>query len=87
VLDIGLPKLNGIEAARQILLVSPNSKLLFLTGNDFPQIVREAFEVGASGYVVKADAKGELFTAVQAVLVGKQYVSKRLAARGFPEKP
>jgi len=87
VLDIGLPSLNGIEAARQILAVSPNSKLLFLTGNDFPQIVREAFELGASAYVIKADAKYELLMAVQAVLLGKQYVSKRLAARGFLEKP
>jgi|SRR5580704_1803940 DNA-binding NarL/FixJ family response regulator len=83
VLDIGLPKLNGIEAARQIRLVSPNSKILFFTGNDYPQIVREALEAGTGGYVIKVDGAGELLAAVEAVLLGKQYVSKRLAGRGF----
>jgi DNA-binding NarL/FixJ family response regulator len=83
VLDIGLPKLNGIEAARQIRLVSPDSKILFFTGNDYPQIVREALEVGTGGYVIKVDGAGELLAAVEAVLSGKQYVSKRLADRGF----
>jgi DNA-binding NarL/FixJ family response regulator len=83
VLDIGLPKLNGIEAARQIRLVSPDSKILFFTGNDFPQIVREALEAGTGGYVVKVDGASELLAAVEAVLLGKRYVSKRLAGRGF----
>jgi DNA-binding NarL/FixJ family response regulator len=76
VLDIGLPKLNGIEAARQIRSVSLDSKILFLTGNDYPQIVREALDAGAHGYVVKRDASGELLGAVKAVLLGKQYVSQ-----------
>jgi DNA-binding NarL/FixJ family response regulator len=83
VLDIGLPKLNGIEAARQIRLVSPDSKILFFTGNDYPQIVREALEAGTGGYVIKVDGASELLAAVEAVLLGKQYVSKRLAGRGF----
>jgi len=81
VLDVGLPKLNGIEAARKIRAVSPDSKILFLTGNDYPQIVSEAFEVGANGYVIKRDAATELWTAVEAVLLGKPYVSKSLARR------
>jgi two-component system nitrate/nitrite response regulator NarL len=83
VLDIGLPKLNGIEAARQIRLVSPDSKILFFTGNDYPEIVREALEAGTGGYVIKVDGAGELMAAVEAVLQGKRYVSKRLANRGF----
>jgi two-component system nitrate/nitrite response regulator NarL len=57
VLDIGLPKLNGIEAARQIRLVSPDSKLLFLTGNDDPEVAREALGAGATGYVSESDGR------------------------------
>ncbi len=83
VLDIGLPKLNGIEAARQIRAVSPESKILFLTGNDDPQVAREALDTGATGYVAKSDAAVELLSAVEAVLLGKQYISKRLAGRGL----
>ena len=83
VLDIGLPKLNGIEAARQIRLVSPDSKLMFLTGNNDPEVAREALGTGATGYVSKLDAAVELLNAVEAVLLGKQFVSTTLA--GAPE--
>lgn len=83
VLDIGLPKLNGIEVARKIRAVSPESKILFLTGNDYPQIASEAFGAGADGYVIKLDAADELLAAVEAVLVGRHYVSKRLARHGL----
>jgi DNA-binding NarL/FixJ family response regulator len=79
VLDLALPKLNGIEVARKICTVSPDSKILFLTGNNYPQIVREAFGAGADGYVIKQDAADELMAAVEAVLLGKRYISKRLA--------
>jgi DNA-binding NarL/FixJ family response regulator len=83
VLDIGLPQMNGIDAARQIRLVSPDSKILFLTGNDDPEVAREALGTGATGYVAKSDAAVELLNAVEAVLLGKPYVSKRLAGRGL----
>jgi DNA-binding NarL/FixJ family response regulator len=83
VLDIGLPNLNGIEAALQIRAVSPESKILFLTGNDDPQVARAALDTGATGYVAKSDAAVELLSAVEAVLLGKRYVSKRLACRGL----
>lgn len=85
VLDIGLPKLNGIEAARQIRAVSPESKILFLTGNDDPKVAREALDTGATGYVAKSDAAVELLSAVEAVLLGKQYISKRLVGHGLTE--
>ncbi len=85
VLDIGLPKLNGIEAARQIRSVSPDSKILFFTGNDYPQIVREALEAGADGYVSKRDVAADLLAGIEAVLRGKQYVSKRLGVVGSTE--
>jgi DNA-binding NarL/FixJ family response regulator len=86
VLDIGLPVLNGIEAARRIRSVSPDSKILFLTCNNCPDIAREAFDAGGVGYVVKHDAAGELLAAVEAVLHGRRYVSKHLAGHGLIEE-
>jgi DNA-binding NarL/FixJ family response regulator len=77
-LDIGLPKVNGIEAARLIRKVAPKSKILFLTENNSADIAAEALGTGANGYVVKRDAGSELLNAVEAVLRGKQFVSARL---------
>ena len=77
-LDIGLPKLNGIEAARQIRDVAPNSTILFLTENYSPDVAKEALRTGASAYVVKSDAGRELLPAVEDVLQGRQFVSDRL---------
>ena len=77
-LDIGLPKLNGIEAARRIRQLSPGSKIVFLSLNNDRDIVRAALSTGALGYVCKTDARSELLTAVDAVLRGKQYVSSSL---------
>jgi DNA-binding NarL/FixJ family response regulator len=78
VLDIGLPKLNGIEAALRIRQVSPNSKILFLSLHNSPDVVQAALSTGARGYVCKTDAQSELLPAVDAVLRGKQFVSSRL---------
>jgi CheY-like chemotaxis protein len=74
-LDIGLPSLNGLEAARQIRKVSPGSKILFVSENRSKDIVEEALSVGAGGYVLKSDAASELLPAIDAVLSGKQLVS------------
>jgi DNA-binding NarL/FixJ family response regulator len=78
-LDSDLPKLSGIEAARQIRKTSPNSKILFLGQDLDPAVVQEAFSLGARGYVVKSDASRELLSAVKVVILGKQYVSRALA--------
>ena len=78
-LDIGLPTLNGVEAARRIHGVSPGSKILFLSENRSPDIVEAALSNGAGGYVLKSDAAGELLPGVQAVLEGKRFVSASLA--------
>ena len=80
-LDIGLPTLNGIAAARQIRKVAPSSEILFLSGCDDLNIVRQALAAGATGYVVKSDAGGELISAVEAVFQGKRFVSRRLEGR------
>lgn len=76
-LDLSLPKLNGMEAARQIRIVSPGSKLIFLTQNTSPELIRAAFRIGATGYLLKSDV-GELPSAIEAVLKGEQFMSYRL---------
>ena len=77
-LDIGLPKLNGIEAARRIQQLSPSSKIIFLSQNNDLGIVRAALSAGARGYVRKTDVKKELIPAIDAVLRGKQFVSSSI---------
>jgi ActR/RegA family two-component response regulator len=83
VLDIGLPSLNGIEAARRIRRLSPSSKILFLSQESASDVVHEALSLGALGYVVKAHAGKELLAAVDAVLQGKQFVSDGLSVNRF----
>jgi DNA-binding NarL/FixJ family response regulator len=72
-MDIGLPGLNGIEAARRIRRLAPNSKIIFLTQESSPEVVRETVILGASGYVLKSQAEADLIIAVDAVLQGKQF--------------
>lgn len=74
-LDIRLPKLGGIETARQIQKLNPNCKIIFLSGHLHPEIVRTALEAGACGYVHKEDASDELLASLESVLVGKRYLS------------
>lgn len=75
-LDLGLPTLNGIEAARRIRKLSPNSKILFFTQHCSRQIVQGALHTGANGYLLKSDAP-DLPCAVETVLQGGQFVSDR----------
>ncbi|MGA8489489.1 MAG: response regulator transcription factor [Terriglobales bacterium] len=74
-LDIGLPGLDGIAAARRIRRLSPNSKILFVSQESSPDVIEEALNSGALGYVVKAHAARELLAAVEKVCGGEQYVS------------
>jgi len=78
-LDIGLPKLNGIEAARQNGKLAPQSRILFVSQESSTDVVREALRVGGRGYVLKAQAQEDLLAAVEGVLQGKQFVSSGLA--------
>jgi DNA-binding NarL/FixJ family response regulator len=78
-LDIGLPTISGIEAARRIREVSPASKILFVSETRSPEIAEEALNTGAGGYVLKSDAASELLPAIKAVLQGKRFVSASLA--------
>jgi DNA-binding NarL/FixJ family response regulator len=72
-MDIGLPSLNGIEAARQILKLVPESKILFLSQESSAEVMQEALSLGACGYVVKVNAGIELIPAIDAVLSGKTF--------------
>jgi DNA-binding NarL/FixJ family response regulator len=74
-LDIGLPSLNGIEVARQMRSLVPESKIIFLTQESSADVVQEALGLGARGYVVKIKALVDLFAAVEAVLLGMTFVS------------
>lgn len=77
-LDISLPKLNGIELARKVRKLVPKARILFLSSNADPDVVRAAFCAGGAGYVLKADAGGALLPGMEAVLIGKQFVSSSL---------
>lgn len=80
-LDIGLPKLDGIKAAFKIRACAPRTRILFFTENSSADIAEEALRTGADGYVVKAGAAQELLPAVEAVLHGKRFVSSLLDGR------
>lgn len=75
-LDIGLPTLNGIEAARRIRELAPESRIIFVSQESSADIVQQALSVGALGYVVKARAASELPAAVEAVVAEQQFVGK-----------
>ncbi len=83
-LDIGLPTLNGIEAARQIRKLSPGSKIVFVSQESDPEIVQSALGLGAWGYVVKSRAASDLLAALEAVREGRQFVSAGLSAHATP---
>ena len=72
-MDIGLPGINGIEAARRIRRLVPNAKIIFLTQESAPEVIQEARSLGASGYVLKIQAEADLLMAVDAVLHGRQF--------------
>ena len=77
-LDISLPKLNGLEAARQIRKADPKSKILFLSGESDPDVVREALSAGGLGFVLKSEATRDLLAGIESVLLGRRFVSSSL---------
>ena len=82
VLDIAMPLLNGLDAARQLKGLMPEVKLIFLTVSEDPDLAAEAFRAGASGYLLKNSAASELFQAIQEVSQGRSYVTP-LATQGL----
>jgi DNA-binding NarL/FixJ family response regulator len=82
-LDIGLPTLNGIEAARQIRKLAPKSKIIFLSQESSPEVVQEALSLGACGYVEKTRAASDLLAAVDSFLDGRHFISVGLAIQNL----
>jgi DNA-binding NarL/FixJ family response regulator len=78
-LDIGMPLLNGLEAARQLKSKLPAVRLIFLTMQEDPELAVEAMRAGASGYLLKTSASSELLHAMQEALKGKTYVTPRIS--------
>jgi len=83
VLDIGMPLLNGLDAAEQLRPLLPGVKLVFLTMKDDPNLAAAALGLGAVGYVLKHSAASELLKAVTEVLQGKSYVTPKLRAENW----
>jgi DNA-binding NarL/FixJ family response regulator len=83
-LDIGLPCLNGIEAAREIRKLIPESKIIFVTAETSAQMAQIALSLGAEGYVLKIDVESDLLDAVEAVMSGKRFVSKHVDKQQLP---
>jgi DNA-binding NarL/FixJ family response regulator len=82
-LDIGLQGITGLEAARQIPKVSPQTKIIFLSQHDSLHIANEALKIGGHGYVSKMDAGTELMKAIQSVREGTRFVSQRIRDLGW----
>ena len=81
-MDIGLPSLNGLDVAKRIRQMTPNARIIFLTSYSDRDVIREALSTGAEGYVVKANAWAELFTAIEGGPLGEQLKAQMLAKTG-----
>ncbi len=86
-LDINLPKLHGFEVAKRIRRLAPHARLLFVSQESSPDIVREAFRLGAYGYIQKLHAATDLLPAIDAVLGGRRFVSSNVALTELTDAP
>jgi DNA-binding NarL/FixJ family response regulator len=77
VVDVMMPLLNGLDAARELRRRLPRTKIVCLTMNEDPEVSREAFRIGVSGFLLKRSAASELMTAIRAVASGRSYVTPR----------
>ncbi len=79
ILDIGMPRLNGLDATRQILKTNPDVKILVLTLHDSDRVVREVLNAGARGFLLKSDAAKDMVSAVEALRRDSTYFTPRVA--------
>ena len=75
-LDIGLPRMNGIEVAKRVRKMAPAVRILFVSADSCSDIIREALRLGALGYVYKPNVGSDLLPTIQAVLEGEQFVGQ-----------
>lgn len=78
ILDLAMPRLNGIEAARRISRHDPALKIIILSMYEDNEFIAQALEAGATGYLLKTSLEDELFTALEQVMIGKQFISERI---------
>jgi DNA-binding NarL/FixJ family response regulator len=78
-LDIAMPKISGLEAARQILSQVPRTKILLLSAHDSTQVIADVLDSGAKGYVLKSDAARDLVAAVQALYSNQTFFTPKVA--------
>lgn len=78
-LDVGMPNLNGLEAARQILAASPELAILILTMHDSDQTIKEVLRAGARGFLLKSDAGKDLIAAVEALELQRTFFTPRVS--------
>ena len=86
-LDIHLPKMNGFEVAKHIHRLAPSARVIFMSQESAPEIVRKALNLGGHGYIQKASAGTDLLPAIDAVLAGRPFLSRSVAACGPAEAP
>jgi len=82
-LDVGLPGMDGLQAARQMLAHDPGSRIVFVTEQQSLEIAAAALGIGARGFVAKSDAGRDLLPAMEAVVEGERFISAKMAGRGF----
>ena len=75
ILDIGMPELNGLDAIRQILKAQPQTEVLVVTMHDSEELIRQALEAGARGYILKTEAARHLVSAIRTLAQGKPYLT------------
>jgi DNA-binding NarL/FixJ family response regulator len=78
VMDISMPNMNGMEATRQILARSPETRVLMVSAHNSPHYIKRSLEAGALGYVLKDEVVEELVTAIRSIYKGKRYLSKQV---------
>ena len=79
ILDVTMPQLNGLDAARAIIAGSPETRVLVLTAHESERLVREVLRAGARGYLLKSDAASELIPAIEALLADRPYFTSTVA--------
>ena len=83
IVDIAMPRMNGIEVTRQIHDVSPETEILVLSMHADPEFIYQAFRAGARGYIIKESAGGEVVNALRALRAGQRYLSQKIDAAEF----